>query len=396
MLVHALPVYLLSRLFVVVGAALVAAELGVDRNLADERLLEVADPHLLTETVNSGRAVTDVLTSWDGLWYMAIVRDGYPTSVRPEVTYHVDDARAAFFPMFPWLSRVMDWVLPGGDTSAVLAVNFVLGLVAVVLIAVLASRLYGEQVGRTTALLVAMFPGSFVLSFAYSEALMITVAAACLLCLHDRRWLLAGVFAALTTASRPNGVAIGLSCLVAAWPAVRDRRDWRAIGAVLLAPMGFILFQIWLSVHADEAGVWFRVQREAWGEGASFGWTAVRNTAEAIVNPISSPTDTLTAVSLFATILLVVLSRKAKLPLIYSAYAWGVIVLMLTPATVTARPRFLFTAFPLLIGAAAWFHERPTPAGHPANDRLLTYSMACCAVGLTTLTGLYGVYAAIP
>ena len=176
MLVHALPAYLLSRLFVMVGAALVAAELGVDRNLADERSLDVADPHLLTATVSSGRAVSDVLTSWDGLWYMAIVRDGYPSSVRPDVTYHVDDARAAFFPLFPWLGNVADFVIPGGDTIAVLVMNALLGLAAIVLIAVLASRLYGEQVGRTTALLVALFPGSFVFSFAYSEALMITLA----------------------------------------------------------------------------------------------------------------------------------------------------------------------------------------------------------------------------
>ena len=40
----------------------------------------------------------DVLTSWDGLWYLRIVRNGYPTSVRPHVTYDVADARAAFFP----------------------------------------------------------------------------------------------------------------------------------------------------------------------------------------------------------------------------------------------------------------------------------------------------------
>ena len=36
----------------------------------------------------------DVLTSWDGLWYLRIVRNGYPTSVRPHVTYDVADARA--------------------------------------------------------------------------------------------------------------------------------------------------------------------------------------------------------------------------------------------------------------------------------------------------------------
>ena len=59
--------------------------------------------------------------------------------------------------------------------------------------------------------------------------------------------------------------------------AIREDRDWRALSSVLLAPIGFIVFQIWLGQHTGEAGVWFRVQREAWGEGASFGWTALKN-----------------------------------------------------------------------------------------------------------------------
>lgn len=389
-LLHALPVYLMSRLFVIVGAAVVASELGVDRNLSDERGIEVADPHLLTAAVSPVRAAADVLTSWDGLWYMSIVRDGYPTVVAPDVTYHVSDARAAFFPLFPMLARFFDAVLPGGDTVAVLFVNAILGLIVVVLVAMIAERLYGEQVGRTTAILVAMFPGSFVLSFAYSEPLMIALAAGCMLCLLDCRWYEAGALAALTTATRPNGLAIVLACMVAVYPAIRDRRDWHALSAVLIAPLGFIAFQIWLGQHTGEAGVWFRVQREAWGEGASFGWTAITNTAEALASPFSSPTDTLTAGSLVATVVLLILSWKAKLPWMLTVYSWAIVALMLLPATVTARPRFLFTAFPLLIGAAAWYEQRER------QDNLWTYTMASCGVGLVALTALYGTFGAIP
>ena len=128
---------------------------------------------------------------------------------------------------------------------------------------------------------------------------------------------------------------------------------------MLLAPIGFIVFQIWLGQHTGEAGVWFRVQREAWDEGASFGWTAVKNTAEALTQPLTSPTDMITAVSVVATIVLLWMAWKARLPLVHQRLLvgdrWR---LMLLPATVTARPRFLFTAFPLLIGAAVWFEQR--------------------------------------
>lgn len=391
---YAFPVYVLSRLCVLVGAAVVAAELRVDANLADERGLATADPHITDLAATTGSAVRpmlDVLTSWDGLWYMEIVRNGYPRTVPADVTYHMDEARAAFFPLFPILGRAADTVLPGGDSMAVLVLNTIFGFVAVVLIGLLGERLYGERVGRTTTTLVAMFPGSFVLTFAYSEALMLLLAAAAMLCLLDRRWLAAGVFAALTTATRPNGAAIGLACVVAAFLAVRDERDWRSVSAVLLAPIGFIAFQVWLGQHAGEAGVWFRVQREAWGEGASFGWTAVKNTAEAITQPLTSPTDTITAVCVVTTVVLVWMGWKARMPAWITAYSWAVVALMLAPATVTARPRFLFTAFPLLIGAAVWFEQR-----HRVDDRAWPMTIAGCGAGLAVLTGLYGSFGAIP
>jgi hypothetical protein len=274
---------------------------------------------------------------------------------------------------------------------AVLVMNTIFGFVAVVLIGVLGARLYGERVGRTTTTLVALFPGSFVLTFAYSESVMLMLAAAAMLCLLDRRWLLAGVFAALTTATRPNGLAIVLSCLVAAFLAIRDDRDWRALSSVLLAPIGFVVFQIWLGQHTGEAGVWFRVQREAWGEGASFGWTAIKNTAEAVTQPLTSPTDTITAVAVVVTILLLWMGWKARMPIWINVYSWSIVALMLVPATVTARPRFLFTAFPLLIGAAVWFEQR-----HRTDDRSWALTMAACGAGLAALTGLYGVFGAIP
>jgi hypothetical protein len=100
--VLALPSYVISRLCVLVGAAVVAAELRVDANLADERGLAVADPHrTVAPTGSAVRPMVDVLTAWDGLWYLEIVRSGYPRDIPGDVTYHIDEARAAFFPLFP-------------------------------------------------------------------------------------------------------------------------------------------------------------------------------------------------------------------------------------------------------------------------------------------------------
>jgi len=61
---------------------------------------------------------------------------------------------------------------------------------------------------------------------------------------------------------------------------------------------------------------------------------------------------------------------------------------MLLPATVTARPRFLYTAFPALIGVAAIWPDD--------NEDWWALLLAVCSAGLVAVTALYGLYAAIP
>jgi hypothetical protein len=227
-----------------------------------------------------------------------------------------------------------------------------------------------------------------VLSFAYTEALLLCVAAACMWFILKRNWWLAGLFAAIGTATRPNGIALVAACAVASFVAIRERREWSSLVAVLMAPTGFLVFQWWLGVHTGERRVWFRVQREAWSEGASFGLTALRRTGKAIVHPLSSPTNTITLVTMVALLLLIWFLVQHPLPGHMTAYCIVVIVLMLIPATVTARPRFLYTAFPLLISAGAWFAR--------SKRDYWPYVIGACAAGLVGLTALYGVIAAIP
>jgi hypothetical protein len=369
--------YVLSRLCVMAGAGIVAAQ-----QVADQR----ADPNF----VRPGSAVTlitKVLTSWDGAWYYEVIRHGYPKVVPPNVTFFIPEARAAFFPAFPLLVRWADHVLPGGDVFAGIIVNFLLGALFVYLVGLLARAQFGQRIAYRAMIIAAFFPGSFVLSFTYSEALLLCAAAGCLLALRKHQWLLAGILAALGTAARPNGLALCAACAVAAFIAIRQRREWMALIAPVLSPLGVAAFQIYLRVHTGE-WAWFRVQREAWHEGNSFGLTAIKNTYKAFVHPLASPTQILTAISFLAALFLVWVMWRRRLPWPDVTYTAVVLALMILPNTVTARPRFLFTAFPALIALAAWWPEE--------HDDAWTATVAMGAAGLAVLTGLYGVLGAIP
>jgi len=382
-----LAAYVVSRLCVVAAAGVRASQLAVDAR---------ADG---TPEPSAFETITNVLTSWDGRWYLELVRRGYPDSIPPNITYEQLEARAAFFPLYPWTVRALDVILPGGDTFAALALNFVLGAIAVVLVGLLARRLYSISVAARAMTLFAIFPGSFVLSFAYSEALLIVLAAACLLLLVDERWILAGVTAAVATGARPNGIALVAACGVASFFAIRKSRDWWSLAAPVLAPIGFFGFQWYVDRTAGERGAWFRVQSEAWSEGTSFGLTALANTAQFVTSPLASPTGALTALSMVALIAMHYCAWRVRLPWILSTYSAAVLVLMLIPETVTARPRFLFTAFPLIIAVAAWW---PDPDDDPDHHRASwdragwDLTLVLCGAGLVAVTGLYAAFGAIP
>ncbi|MGB3735180.1 MAG: glycosyltransferase family 39 protein [Ilumatobacter sp.] len=389
--------YLVSRLCVLGGAIIRASQVTIDAREDGEAEKGAVE------------LISQVLTSWDGRWYLELVRNGYPDGIPANITYEQTEARAAFFPMYPGAVRVFDSVFPGGDTIAALFLNFLLGGVAVVLVGLLARRIFSSSVAARTMVLFAVFPGSFVLSFAYSEALFVVFAASCLLLLYDEQWLLAGLAAALATATRPNGIAIVFACLVASAIAIKTKREWSSLLAVLIAPLGFVGFQLYVDDVAGERGAWFRVQTEAWSEGTSFGATAVENTLSFLTSPFDSTADALTVLSLGALALMVFAAYKKRLPLPWIAFSAVIIALMLIPETVTARPRFVFTAFPLFIAVAAWWPQ-PGRGSDPTSDSEVdagddalswerqswNFVVIACGAGLAILTNLYGVFGAIP
>lgn len=400
--IRAFIAYVLSRICVLAGAAVVAAN-----RVKEDQANGVARP------TNAVHKIVDVLTSWDGKWYFAIVRDSYPSHVPLHVTFDDYQARTAFFPVYPDLVRWFDKVLPGGDVLAGLLLNFIFGALIVAVVGLLARGIFDDRVAYRAMLLMALFPGSFVLSFSYSEATLILVAAGSLLCLQRRQWVAAGILASLGAATRPNGIALIAACGIAALLAIKDKREWRSLSSLVIAPIGFIGFHVFLWRRTGEKLVWFRVQGEAWHEGTSFGFTALRNTIDAFERPLASPTDIITAVSFIATILLVYAAYKKRLPWPVATYTAVVLILMLAPSTVTARPRFLYTAFPLLISAAAWltdFEDRHAVTSRAAaqaasTDAVIVEShtyelwmivLGLSAAGLVALTGLYGVFGAIP
>ena len=334
------------------------------------RLLTLAAASLLAY-VQPELGVLGVLAStWDGGLYQAVLTEGYPDDAPS------DDPRglvgtAAFFPLYPMLIRTAVTFLDVSIPSASLLVSLTFGGLAVVLVALVARLVAGNSVARRTATLFSFGPGAFVFSLAYSEGVMITFAAACLFCLLRRQWFLAGVAGALATAARPNAVVLVACCGWAAWRAVgKDGdRDWRALAAPLLAPLGGLAFLTFLYLRTGEPTYWFMVQREVWHDRIDFGVSNAQRLVALVADPLATPNRVLFGLSVLLTIALVAVLVRARLPAELNILAGGIVLLAVMSNVLYPNPRFLLTAFPLTIALALRL-------GTPAYSLVLAASAA--------------------
>jgi hypothetical protein len=288
-----------------------------------------------------------VLTrSWDSGWYLSVAENGYPAVV-PEEAGHAVQSTIGFFPLYPLLVR-FGHALGLSYGAAGLVVTAISGLAACVVLWHLVRHLSGSATADRAVALFCFFPGALMLSLPYSEALMLALSIGCLYGLLLQRWLLAGVLAALATATRPNAIALAAACAFAAAIAIRRQRDWRALAAPALAPLGLIAFFAYLAGHTGEAGAYLRTQREGWEQTLDPSST-VDAISRFVRQPFGDTNNTVLVtgtVFLAVTLVLLVRSRPPGALLVYTLAVMG--MALLTP-TMGPRPRFLLTAFPLVI-----------------------------------------------
>ncbi|MFG2359789.1 mannosyltransferase family protein [Streptomyces sp. NPDC048521] len=178
-----------------------------------------------------GKSAYTLLTArWDSLWYTRVAELGYGYEVRlPNGDIH---SNLAFFPLLPWLERLLHAVVPLSYADAGFVVSLLASAAAAAGVLAVADRVYGPRVGWCAVLLWAVLPVGIVQSMAYSESLFTALAAWSLYAVLTGRWVSAGLLAALAGLTRPVGAAV----VAAVWVAcvvsfVRERSARRAHGA---------------------------------------------------------------------------------------------------------------------------------------------------------------------
>jgi Mannosyltransferase (PIG-V) len=313
-------------------------------------------------------SLSSELGRWDGTWYTQIASSGYPRHP-PHVP-----STLGFFPLYPLAIWLVVHV-PGPPNSVVLAgvlVSMIGGLVATILVQQLATGWWGEQGGRRATVMFCFFPGSIVFSMAYAEGLLIPLAAACILALQKRRWILAGVLAGFATAIQPDALALVAACAVAAvlelrrdgW---RDRRARRSLLAPLLSLTGIGAFAIFLWIWTGTPFATLHAQHDGWGQkvdlfALSTQWRWL--TGELHHFHLTHPTLNVSPVAglLGAVVLLIgvvlLFKRPARISAEAMAFTLSIGLLAVLSETLSPNARILITAFPAVLVFAYYCRHR--------------------------------------
>ena len=345
-----LLVYLASRVFVL-GATWIGQEHVAPGQVEEQRQIG-APPGLL-----------DAGESWDGGWYLNIVKEGY--SREP---VNVDGALVQrnynFFPAYPMLVRGLFLPLSGRSLYySGLLVSNLCALGALFLLYLYCRGRFGEEVARNSVVLAAFFPASYIFSSFFSEALFLLMLLALFLLAERRRWLLAGLAGAVLTATRINGIMVMIPAVLLflrqreSWRAMPTRADLAPLAGLALMPLGLLAYMGYLWIHLGDP-LAFLHAAEAFGQ--KWGFYLHRVVTDILDGNAYQAFFAAYLLASLAVIHLLLLRRQ------YLLYVTSLVLIL--PSLVSGAdtapfecfPRYLLVVFPVFIAPALLLRGRPT------------------------------------
>lgn len=284
------------------------------------------------------------VTPWanfDGVHYVSIAQNGYRIY------------QYAFFPFYSIVLRILGQLFPfRWETTAqiISGVSFLVGIVFFLRLL----RLLGHPHRIWALVLLLSFPTSFFFSAVYTSAIYFLLTVMTLYFIAAKRWLLAGVFAMLASATQFFGVLLVLIFAMEFFRANRKTQPY-ILRAMALVPLGLVSYMIYLRGLVGDPLAFVHVQ-PAFGAGRSGGSIVLLpqvlyRYAKIFV---SIPPDSIVYhVAVFELIVFLFgltvlwLSRSTKLTHLYGLYCLVVLIVPTLSGTLSSMPRYFLSAFPL-------------------------------------------------
>ena len=213
------------------------------------------------------RPYLDTWFSWDAGWYLNIMKNGY-TLFEPEP----GQRNTVFFPLYPMTVKA---------TSAVLHIDLAWASVLVSAGAFVAASVvfyrwvmerWGIRTAQSSLLLMATAPYAFYFNACYTESLFLLVLVSAFYAAQRQRWLLAGLFLALASATRLVGIVgmFGVAMIAleqVEWKPLR--LSWKVV-SIWLGVLGVGAFALYLGVTLGDPMLFAANNVPGWSAGHDF------------------------------------------------------------------------------------------------------------------------------
>ena len=284
---------------------------------------------------------------WDAQHYLNIATNGY------------QGTEVAFFPLYPFLIHVLGGLI-GNHLTAGLIISNLSFFIALAFLYALVRLEYGDDTVAYHAIFyMAIFPTAIFFSAVYTESLFLALTVGSVYYARHGNYVTAGIFGALASLTRVEGMLTAIPLAYEAWRGWRERRGTTltrgAIG-VLLVPTGLLAYMAYLYALVGDPLYFLKVQ-DNWHRHLAPPWVSIVNTISEIAkHPLASSGSVNHMIELaftFAFLALMVVAFRTLRP----SYSWYFAASLLVPmstASLMSMPRFVLVIFPAFMLMALW------------------------------------------
>lgn len=306
------------------------------------------------------------LYSWggfDGVHYLTILQEGYSGAA----------LIPAFFPLFPLLGRVLNFIIGNRFIAAFLISNFFAWMTTLLFYGLLKQEY--PKVKWLALILLLIFPTSFFFGAIYNESIFLSFVLGSFLMARQKRWNLASILVVSASATRIVGVLLVPALLVELWlqtPPKNKRnfgsflkKSYKKIIVILLGALGLLsyMFYLWKAYHDP---LFFLHLQKDFGAGRQtslilypqvvFRYLKILLTARPFdLKYYSYVQDFIVGVG---GMLGLILSYK-KIRLSYLVFAIGAFLVPPLTGTFSSMPRYILVCFPVFIWLALLIKNKP-------------------------------------
>ncbi len=208
----------------------------------------------------------DVVFAWDSIWYYKIATSGYNFGLDFDKTEYA----VAFFPLYPLLIWILMQVGIPFAVGGLLVNNLAFLAALIVMYAWVESR-HGTNPARWTTAALAWCPYSLYGTVIYTEGLFFLFSISALRAFDNKKYVWAGFWGSLSTATRITGIALLPAFLITAW---KQRSPIKAYLASFAVAGGVMLYSFYCLIKFGDALAFLHAQR-AWRDSTGFafaGW----------------------------------------------------------------------------------------------------------------------------